>query len=66
MLSTFQYYGITDTTDLSAIKWKNGGYDISQLNDLYVNNNDSALAKKGRGSRNSKSKYKREKDNGTK
>ena len=43
MLSTFQYYGITDTTDLSSIKWKNGGYDISQLNDLYVNNKDSAL-----------------------
>ena len=43
MLSTFQYYCITDTTDLSAVKWKNGGYDISQLNDLYVNNSDSAL-----------------------
>ena len=39
---------------------------VSNKQTTISNNNDSALAKKGRGSRNSKSKYKREKDNGTK
>ncbi|MEG2001387.1 MAG: DEAD/DEAH box helicase family protein, partial [Evtepia sp.] len=32
LLSPFQYFGISDTVDLSTLKWTNGGYDKTQLN----------------------------------
>lgn len=36
LLSPFHYFGIADTVDLSEVKWKRGGYDVSELNNLYV------------------------------
>ena len=29
LLSPFHYFGITDTTDLTAIQWKRGAYDAA-------------------------------------
>lgn len=38
LLTPFQYFGITDTEDLSLLKWSNGGYDKAQLNNIFCNN----------------------------
>ena len=43
LLSPFQYFCITDSTDLSQIKWTKGSYDVSELNELYVNNRAKAM-----------------------
>jgi superfamily II DNA or RNA helicase len=37
-LCPFQYFGIDDDTDLRAIPWSRGRYDIAQLSDLYTHN----------------------------
>lgn len=37
-LCPFQYFGIDDDTDLTAISWQRGRYDIGQLTNLYTNN----------------------------
>lgn len=37
LLCPFRYYGITDSVDLSDVKWHNGGYDIVQLTEVYKN-----------------------------
>lgn len=42
LLCPFQYFGISDTVDLTEVKWKRGGYDISELNNLYVFNTEVA------------------------
>jgi superfamily II DNA or RNA helicase len=39
LLSPFQYFGITDSVDLSHVKWANGKYAVSELTDLYTKNN---------------------------
>ncbi|MGN1388753.1 MAG: DUF3427 domain-containing protein, partial [Bulleidia sp.] len=36
LLCPFQYFIITDTIDLSGVRWVRGGYDRAQLSDLYV------------------------------
>ncbi|MGN0163813.1 MAG: DUF3427 domain-containing protein [Candidatus Ornithomonoglobus sp.] len=36
LLCPFQYFGITDNADLSALKWSRGGYDKSELTNVYV------------------------------
>ena len=36
LLVPFQYFGVTDTADLRSIAWKNGGYDKSELTNLYA------------------------------
>lgn len=36
MLVPFHYFGVTDTINLSGLKWSNGGYLTSELNDVYV------------------------------
>lgn len=36
MLVPFHYFGVTDTIDLSGLKWSTGGYLTSELNDVYV------------------------------
>lgn len=36
LLCPFQYFGITDNVDLSALKWTRGGYDKSELTNIYV------------------------------
>lgn len=38
LLCPFQYFGITDSIDLSNVQWKNGKYLISELNQIYTNN----------------------------
>lgn len=35
LLSPFQYFGITDSVDLSNVTWKRGGYDEEALTKLY-------------------------------
>lgn len=36
LLCPFHYYGLTDSTDLSSLKWTVGGYDKSELENVYV------------------------------
>jgi len=36
LLCPFQYFGVTDTVDLDTLKWSAGGYDKSELSDLYT------------------------------
>ena len=35
-LCPFQYFGVTDTADLSSLKWRTGGYDKNELSNLYT------------------------------
>jgi superfamily II DNA or RNA helicase len=35
LLCPFQYFGITDETDISGISWRRGRYDISELEKIY-------------------------------
>ena len=35
LLCPFQYFGVADTVDLADLKWVRGGYDKSQLSNLY-------------------------------
>ncbi|UFU00750.1 DUF3427 domain-containing protein [Radiobacillus kanasensis] len=38
LLSPFQYFGVSDTVDLSMLKWNRKGYDTSELENVYTNN----------------------------
>jgi superfamily II DNA or RNA helicase len=38
LLSPFQYFGVSDTTDLSELRWVRGGYDKAELSNLYTIN----------------------------
>jgi superfamily II DNA or RNA helicase len=38
LLSPFQYFGVTDVADLSSLKWTRGGYEKSELENLYTHN----------------------------
>ncbi|MDG5472413.1 DUF3427 domain-containing protein [Jeotgalibacillus sp. ET6] len=38
LLSPFQYFCVTDTVDLSKLKWSRGGYDTKQLENVYTSN----------------------------
>ncbi len=38
LLCPFQYFGITDSVDLSALVWQRGGYRIEDLDRLYTGN----------------------------
>ncbi|MBZ3935453.1 DUF3427 domain-containing protein [Methanimicrococcus blatticola] len=42
LLSPFQYFCITDSVDLSQLKWTKGSYDVSDLNEIYVNDKSKA------------------------
>ncbi|MFI5754490.1 DUF3427 domain-containing protein [Streptomyces sp. NPDC051569] len=42
LLSPFHYFGITDTTDLTAIQWKRGSYDFTALSNLFTGNDARA------------------------
>jgi len=35
LLSPFQYFGVTDSVDLSEIKWNKGGYDEEELTRIF-------------------------------
>ncbi|MDD2628390.1 MAG: DUF3427 domain-containing protein [Clostridia bacterium] len=45
LLSPFQYFGVSDNVDLSNLKWVRGGYDISELENVYVLNEKLAEAR---------------------
>ena len=36
LLCPFQYFGVTDTADLSSLKWRTGGYDKNELSNRYT------------------------------
>lgn len=38
LLSPFQYFCVTDSIDLSKLKWGRRGYDITELSNLYTSN----------------------------
>jgi superfamily II DNA or RNA helicase len=38
LLCPFQYFGISDSVDLSKVKWEKGRYIQSELTQLYINN----------------------------
>ncbi|MET9431284.1 MULTISPECIES: DUF3427 domain-containing protein [unclassified Streptomyces] len=42
LLSPFHYFGISDNTDLSAVRWKRGGYDASDLDNVLTGNDARA------------------------
>jgi superfamily II DNA or RNA helicase len=39
LLCPFQYFGITDSIDLSKVRWEKGKYVVSELSDIYTANN---------------------------
>jgi superfamily II DNA or RNA helicase/HKD family nuclease len=43
LLCPFQYFGIADETDLSAIRWTRGQYDAKALEDLYTGDHARVL-----------------------
>lgn len=43
LLVPFDYYGITDPTDLSNVRWSNGRYNDEDLNNLFVVNDSTAI-----------------------
>lgn len=38
LLSPFQYFGVTDSEDLTGIRWQRGGYSIEDLDRVYTGN----------------------------
>ncbi len=38
-LAPFQYFGVSDTEDLSNMTWRRDGYEVSQLDNLFTGNN---------------------------
>lgn len=44
LLSPFQYFGVTDTVDLSNIAWSKGAYDVRALTKVFAL--DAAIARK--------------------
>lgn len=42
LLCPFQYFGISDSVDLSNLKWTRGGYEVSELENVYVLNSEIA------------------------
>lgn len=44
LLCPFQYFGVSDFVDLSNLKWTKGGYEVSELENVYVL--DTEIAKR--------------------
>ena len=44
LLCPFQYFGVSDFVDLSNLKWTRGGYEVSELENVYVL--DTEIAKR--------------------
>lgn len=38
LLCPFHYFGVTDSVDLSQVKWSRRGYDLNELENLYTHN----------------------------
>lgn len=47
LLCPFQYFGVSDTVDLSELRWVRGGYDKSELSNLYSINRVVAQRRAG-------------------
>ena len=47
LLCSFQYFGVTDTVDLDKFRWVRGGYEVSDLNNVYVYNREVAERRAG-------------------
>lgn len=47
LLCPFQYFGVSDDVDLSSVRWTRGGYDKSELSNIYSMNR--AIAEKRAG-----------------
>ena len=43
LLCPFQYFGVSDTVDLDALKWTRGGYDRTELNKVYTLSGEVAM-----------------------
>lgn len=43
LLCPFQYFGVSDETDLSSVRWVRGGYDKTELSNLYSLNREVAI-----------------------
>lgn len=44
LLCPFQYFGVSDDTDLSSLEWRRGGYNLQELSGVYTGN-DARVAK---------------------
>ncbi|MDF2504375.1 DEAD/DEAH box helicase [Clostridium sp.] len=42
MLCPFNYFAVTDTETLKNIKWRSGGYEVSELEKIYTKDNQRA------------------------
>lgn len=42
LLCPFQYFGITDSVDLSSLSWRSGHYDVGALNNIFNGNTQRA------------------------
>jgi len=42
ILSPFNYFAVADTETLKNIKWRSGGYDVSELEKVYTKDNQRA------------------------
>ncbi len=42
ILVPFEYYGIADGVDLAQVRWARGGYDLSELSNLYSGHDERA------------------------
>ncbi len=47
LLSPFQYFGVTDSVDLSKLKWVHGGYDEKELEQIFVKDSLSSKTRAG-------------------
>ncbi|GAA4359888.1 DEAD/DEAH box helicase [Paeniglutamicibacter cryotolerans] len=43
LLVPFHYFGVADDVDLSAVEWKRGNYDMTELSNVYTGNSVRAL-----------------------
>ncbi len=43
LLCPFQYFGVTDIVDLDELKWSRGGYDKTELSNIYTINEGTAM-----------------------
>lgn len=42
LLCPFHYFGVYDATDVAAIEWRRGGYDVESLDNIYTGNDARA------------------------
>ncbi|MFY9587898.1 MAG: DUF3427 domain-containing protein, partial [Actinomycetota bacterium] len=43
ILAPFQYFGLSDDIDLSHVRWRRGGYEVTDLENLYTGNDARVL-----------------------